>query len=179
MNDLAPLPAQSVTLPSSGVPHSIYEYAALARDLAVELRSEADILETHNITEEDYAVLKAHPFFIKMLDGVRKEWQAVSNTVERTSIEAAFTFEQLLPKLWSRAQDPETPFSQVLEYAKVLARAGGIGEGKASGSAADKFAITINLGADQQLKVEAPTRHPSPLFDLEAEEVPINAIPTE
>lgn len=180
MNDLTPLPSHAVTLTIAGEPRSVYEFAALARDIAVALQSEATILETHNVSHEDYEILKGHPFFVRMLDSMRKEWNAVSNTVERTSIEAAFTFEQLMPKLYARANDPETPFAQVLEYAKVLARAGGIGEGRAAGNAADKFAITINLGADQQLKVEAP-RRPSPLFDLDATatEVPTDGILSE
>lgn len=168
MNDLVPIP--QVTLPSVGEPQSIYVYAALVRDLAVALQEEAEVLSAHGISKDDYAALKANEFFARMLDSTRKEWQSVANTVERTTIEAAFTFEQLLPTLHNRAVDPETPFSQVLEYAKLLAKAGGIGEGRAGGGAGEKFSITINMGADAKLEV-TPPRRPSNVFALDPSEI--------
>ncbi len=167
MNDLIPA---TVTLPSVGEPQSIYAYAALVRDLAVALQDETSVLEAHGVTEADFEALKANEFFARLLDSSRKEWQSVANTVERTTIEAAFTFEQLLPSLHRRALDPETPFSQVLEYAKLLAKAGGIGEGRSSGAAGEKFNITINLGADHKIEVAPPLR-PSTAFSLDPIEV--------
>lgn len=176
MNDLTLTDTPLVTLPSVGKPQSIYEYAALVRDLAVALQTEGAVLLAHNISPDDFEALKANEFFARMLDSARKEWQSVGNTVERTSIEAAFTFEQLLPALYARATDPDTPFSQVLEYAKVLAKAGGIGENKNNGSASDRLSITINMGTDSKLEV-APPRQPSNVFLLdpaEVQEVQIN-----
>lgn len=170
MNDLIPTSSPLVTLPSVGEPQSIYAYAALVRDLAVALQGEEDVLAAHGVSQADFEALKANDFFARLLDSSRKEWQSVANTVERTTIEAAFTFEQLLPTLHQRAIDPETPFSQVLEYAKLLAKAGGIGEGRGSGSAGEKFNITINMGADAKLEV-SPPRRPSNVFGLDATEV--------
>jgi hypothetical protein len=167
MNDLIPA---TVTLPSVGEPQSIYAYAALVRDLAVALQGEEDILAAHGLSPDDFTALKSNEFFTKLLDSARKEWQSVANTVERTTIEAAFTFEQLLPALHSRAVDPETPFSQMIEYAKLLAKAGGIGEGRTSGSAADKFSIVINMGGDTKLEV-TPPRRPSNVFALDPSEI--------
>ena len=170
MNDLVPTSNPLVTLPSVGEPQSIYVYAALVRDLAVALQGEDDVLAAHGVSQADFEMLKSNDFFIRMLDSARKEWQSVANTVERTTIEAAFTFEQLLPALHQRALDPETPFSQVLEYAKLLAKAGGIGEGRTSGSATDKFSIVINMGNDAKLEV-SPPRRPSNVFGLDPTEV--------
>lgn len=159
MNDLVPVGPQD----------HLYQYAALVRDLAMALHSEADILATHHVTPKAFEELKGNPFFARMLDSAAKEWQSVANTVERTSIEAAFTFEQLLPTMHARAIDPETPFSQVLEYAKLLAKAGGIGESRAGG-AAEKFSIVINMGADAKLEVPI-VRQPSPVFTLDPADI--------
>src|SRR5258708_2817759 len=135
-------------------------------------KEEEEILASHNISSETYEILKEHPTFIKLLDGMRKEWLSVGNTQDRVAIEAAFTFEQAIPHLYSRMIDRKEPLNHATEVAKVLAKAGGIGENKREGPIGEKFAITINLGADTQLKFTpnvAPT-HLSPILDLAAEQ---------
>lgn len=168
MSDIVSLAPAEVTNPAT---QTVYDLAAFAQELAMGLRSLEDILSSHNISPETYEILKEHPTFQRLLDGMRKEWLSINNTADRVAIEAAFTFEQAIPHLYARMINAKEPLNHATEVAKVLAKAGGIGESKREGVIGEKFNITINLGADTQLKFQpnvAPTR-PSPILDLSAE----------
>jgi hypothetical protein len=162
---LVPLPPVTLTVtPAPLREPDTYDLAVLAREIAMGLRPLRDVLAAHSLTQADYDILNNNPFFKQLLDGATQEWQSVRNTKERTALEAAALFEQIMPTLYDRIKDSKEALNHVVAAAQVLARAGGIGD-TTTRAAGEKFTITINLGGD---KVE----YTSPIDITPDQEVP-------
>ena len=154
MTEIVPPVTVPVSVPELAPPDSPYRLADLARELAMGLDTEETILSRHGLTPSTYETINKNEFFSKMLAAAKAEWHSIGNTTERASIEAAYCFEQAMPKLYARMIDNDVPLNQAVECAKMFAKAAGIGEGRRDTSAADKFTITINLGEDSKLSLE-------------------------
>lgn len=151
------------------------ELAALARELAMAIRDEADILNEYQITAVDYDVIKTNPQFIKIFEGFVTEWNSAINTPERVRIEAAAALEQAMPKLFARMGNKNEALNHVVEVAKFFARAAGIGEVKnAATQQGEKFMISINLGADTKMVIEQQKEPiPAKIIEGTAVEIPL------
>lgn len=127
---------------------------SLARELAINLRDLDDILLTYKISRATYENLKNKEFFTKAVDTAVIEWNSAANTIIRCQLEAAFTFEQGIPKANAVAMDPKTPFNHTVDYLKLMADVGGVKKSPNQGQGSERFQITINLGADTTLEFE-------------------------
>jgi hypothetical protein len=98
--------------------------------------------------------LKRKSFFTKAIDMAAIEWNSASNTIVRTQLEAAATFERDMLEANAIAFDPKTPFNHTVEYMKLLSDVGGVKKQPNQGQPGERFQITINLGADTKLEFE-------------------------
>lgn len=130
------------------------------------IRNLPDILISHELTLPDYETIKLNPFFMRLLDASMMEWQSVRNTAERTAIEAAALFEQAMPIIYARMTNNKEQLNHVVEAAKLMAKAGGIGEGNSKNTQGEKFSITINLGADTKLEFNPNKTPNAPIIDV-------------
>lgn len=128
----------------------------VAREIAIDHFSLETILEHNQITPETWDKIKSMPRFQQLLVAEISAWQSAINTTERAKLKAAALIEEWLPEAATRLFDQREPLNHKTELGKLVARIAGIGVGPmgVEGGAGEKFSITINLGADQKLKVE-------------------------
>ncbi|HLL28978.1 MAG TPA: hypothetical protein VKT73_15180 [Xanthobacteraceae bacterium] len=132
----------------------------LAREVAKNILPLEKILETHRVSPEDWDRIKSHPRFAQILEAEILAWETASNTHERTKMKAGALIEEWLPEANARLHDQKENLNAKVELGKLISRIAemgitGIGAGVASG---EKFTVTINLGADSQLKFEKETQ---------------------
>jgi hypothetical protein len=132
---------------------SLPELGRLAREMAVDLREKAAILQDYNLSEASYELLTQNPTYARLLAAITKEWNSVLSTPDRIKFKSALAFEDGLETLATRMANPNEPLSGAVETGKLLARVGGIGEETINGQKGEKFTINISLGG-QRLSFE-------------------------
>jgi hypothetical protein len=125
--------------------------AQLASEMAMNIRNYKAIFKDFGITEEDYYEISKHPFFIRAKEQFALEWNSTMSAADRVRLISASYAEQALPVMGRRMMDPTEPLDRALNTFKQMCANAGIGNDKAAPqNAADRFVITINLGADTE-----------------------------
>lgn len=127
---------------------TMHNLAALAREVAMNIREVDDILPEYKLTRPQYDHLLTHPFYEKALAAATIEWNSALSTHQRLKIEAAACLENGLPALNARMVNATESLPAAVEVGKLFAKIAGIGEQDHAVGPSDKFTITINLGAD-------------------------------
>ena len=130
-------------------------FAALAREVAMDILPLPDILRLHQVDDETWAQVQANQNFQKQLAGLVADWNSATNTRERVKIKAATALEAQLEVLVNDIADNTIPLNQRVEAAKLLARLGDL-DGQQATGAGERFQISINIG-DQHREVEVRT----------------------
>lgn len=149
----APTPAEAPPLPSRR--DDATRMLALAREIAADLRTVNEILEIHKVTTPEWERIRTNPQFTKLLQSCIEEWNSAGNTPERIKLKSLIFIEEALPEFYSRAHDPKETLTAKTEVLKTVSRLAGVG-GNAGDqvNAGERMVVTINLGADHQLKIE-------------------------
>jgi len=127
----------------------------LAREIAMEIRSIEEILDLLKIDDERYDDICAMPRFQAYLKSALEEWNSATNTGERVKVKSLAFIEEALPEFFARVHDRTETLSAKTEALKAVARFAGLGGPVTpQGNAADRMTVTINLGADHQLRIE-------------------------
>ena len=126
----------------------------LAREIAMDLRPIEEILELHGIGGDAWERISALPAFQTYLQRSVEEWQSATNTSERVRLKSMAFVEEALPEFFARAHDAKEGLSAKVEVLKTVARFAGVGASVDGSIAGERLSVTINLGADQQLKIE-------------------------
>lgn len=127
----------------------------LAREIATDLRPLEEVLSTFKIDPKEWENLEKHPRFQAVLRSSIEEWNSATNTSERVKLKSLAFVEEALPEFYARAHDPTEPLSAKIEVLKSVARFAGVGgTGTDSVASGERLSVTINLGADQQLRIE-------------------------
>jgi len=129
------------------------DFAALAREIAMDIFPLKQILELHRLTDEEWLRVQETPKFQQMLAELLAEWNATASTRERVKMKAATGLESVLEVYIRDINDPAIPLAQRVEAGKFLARLGeldsqGIGQGSEG-----RFQIVFNI-ADATRKVD-------------------------
>lgn len=126
----------------------------LAREIAMDMRTTEEILEAHGVTSDQWALIGEMPLFQNYLRQCVEEWHSAVNTQERVKLKSMAFVEEALPEFYARAHDPNESLNAKVEVLKAVARFAGVG-GSVDGSVnGERLSVTINLGADHQLKIE-------------------------
>jgi len=120
-------------------------FAALAREIAMDIFELDQILQIHQLSVEEWERIQKNPQFQQMLRGLIGEWQSAANTRERVRIKAATGIEMHLEELILALGDDQIPLGQRVEAAKFLARLGELDNIREFGSAG-AFQINLNIG---------------------------------
>lgn len=126
----------------------------LAREIAMDIQSLEDILKHHEVTDGQWDEIQQNPRFRGYLRGAVEEWQSATNTPERVKLKSLAFVEEALPEFFARAHDPKEPLAAKTEVLKTIAKFAGVGGSVEGALAGEKMVVTINLGADQQLRIE-------------------------
>jgi hypothetical protein len=126
----------------------------LVREIAMDIQPIDDILKNHAVDAEKWEEIQQNPRFKQYLRNAMEEWQSATNTAERVKLKSLAFVEEALPEFFARAHDPKELLSAKTEVLKTIAKFAGVGgavEGAVSG---ERMVVTINLGADNQLRIE-------------------------
>lgn len=127
----------------------------LAREIAMDIRPVEDILETHQITTEEWEKTRENPYFQGVLRGEIEAWNASPNTAERVKLKTLAMVEEALPEFFARMHDPKEPLPAKTDVLKTISKFAGIGGSNFDAAmAGEKLSVTINLGTDHQLRIE-------------------------
>lgn len=131
-----------------------HQMAKLAREVAMDIQDLDVVLKDYNLTPAQFESLQKNIFFKRVLDTAIIEWNSALSTNQRIKIEAAAILEDSLHRIGARMIKEDENLPAVVEAAKVFAKLAEIGESNRAGAAGEKFTININLGADQQIRIE-------------------------
>jgi hypothetical protein len=132
------------------------EFAALAREIAMDILPIDQILELHRLTDTEWQEIQENPRFKSMLVDMMREWAATTSTRDRVRIKAGTGLESVLEVYIRAINDDKIPLTQRVEAGKFLARLGELDGNKElqGGGGVGGFSISINLGA-QPVQVTA------------------------
>ena len=122
------------------------DFAALAREIAMDIFPLTQILELHRLSDEEWQRISGNQRFQTMLEQMIREWNSAANTRERVRIKAATGLESVLETYIREIVDESIPLTQRVEAGKFLARLGEL-DGALVGELGERFSITLNIGA--------------------------------
>ena len=121
------------------------DFAALAREIAMDIFPIDQILELHQLSDLDWQRIQDNPKFQSTLKQLVGEWNATTSTRDRVKIKAATGLESVLEVYIRDINDGSIPLAQRVEAGKFLARLGEL-DGQLVGSAGGGFSIVLNIG---------------------------------
>ena len=123
-------------------------YAALAREVAMDILPIGQILELHKLSEEDWERIQSNRMYQETIASLVREWQSASNVRERVKIKAATGLESQLEVYVQEISDASIPLAQRVEAGKFLARLGELDGARdvMGGAGGGGFSISINIG---------------------------------
>lgn len=134
-------------------------FLQLAREIAMDIHPLADILANHEISTVRFEEIKLNARFQALLLSQVEEWNSALNTGERVKLKALSCIEEALPEFYARMHDPNENLPAKVKAFEVMAQVAGLSKnGQVVGvGGGEKFSVTINLGADKQLTISAPS----------------------
>jgi|SanBayMetagenome_1026888.scaffolds.fasta_scaffold45692_2 hypothetical protein len=127
----------------------------LAREIAMDIRPVEEILEIHKINSENWENIQKNPYFQGILSSEVEAWQSANNTSERLKIKSLAMVEEALPEFYARMHDPKEPLPAKTDVLKTIAKFAGVGGSDFNAAVGgERLSVTINLGADHQLRIE-------------------------
>lgn len=122
--------------------------AAVAMDLAMELHDRADVWNRHSIDPLQGEAMLLDPFFKRMVDNARKEWESVTNTKQRIRLKAQLAVEDSIADLYKLACDINSPGAARVSAFKELVNLSGTAVQQEGGGAAAGPSVNIYLNGD-------------------------------
>jgi hypothetical protein len=141
------------TLPAPALSETIL--LRLARELGMGILPLETILETSQIDQNTWETIQNHPRFLQLLESESTVWNSSLNTHERVKLKSAAMIEEWLPEAFNRLHSQTETLNAKTELGKLIRDlAGFTKQGVGMEATGEKFSVTINLGADSQLKFE-------------------------
>jgi hypothetical protein len=104
-------------------------YLKLAREVAMDIRPLADILDAHGVNLDMWEQMNKSPAFQNLLRSEVEAWNSATNTAERVKIKSLAFVEEALPEFYARAHDPKEPLAAKTDILKTVAKFAGVGGG--------------------------------------------------
>ena len=121
------------------------DFAALAREIAMDILPLNDILRLHQLDDTEWGRIQEHPKFVDILGQMVTEWNATKSVRDRVRTKAATGLESQLEVYIRDIGDTAIPLAQRVEAGKFLARLGEL-DSQLQGSGGGAFSITFNIG---------------------------------
>lgn len=125
--------------------------ASLVTEVAQNIYELPFLLKKHDLTAEQYEILKNNEFFQRALEAEIITWRGANSIHKRLALETAIAVETALPTLAARLRKNTEPLADVTALLKVFSEiAGTIGvKAQAQIGSGEKFKIVINLGGGE------------------------------
>lgn len=122
--------------------------AAVAMDLAMELHNRSTVWNRHGIDPLHGEAMLLDPFFKKMVESAKKEWQAVTNTKQRIRLKAQLAVEDSIADLYKLACDINSPGAARVSAFKELVNLSGTAVQQEGGGGVAGPSVNIYLNGD-------------------------------
>lgn len=122
------------------------DFAALAREIAMDIFPLADILRLHQLSDQEWQRIQDNPKFQAVLRELVAEWNATASTRERVKLKSSTGLESVLEVYIRDINDPGIPLAQRVEAGKFLARLGELDGAIGGAGGGSGFSITLNIG---------------------------------
>lgn len=126
----------------------------LAREIAMDIRPIDEILKSYEVDTYAWDVIQQNFTFKGYLRGAIEEWNSATNTQERVRLKALAMVEEALPEFYGRMHDADEALQHKTEVLKTITKLAGLERQVGELGGGEKFTVTINLGADQQVRIE-------------------------
>jgi len=127
----------------------------LAREIAMDIQPLDAILKDNGLDQDTWENIQNNSRFRMLLETETSAWGSAINTQERLRLKSAAALEEWLPELFTRMNDRGESLNAKVEAGKLISRWAGVGISGSQGvEGSEKFSVTINLGADNQIKIE-------------------------
>lgn len=126
----------------------------LAREIAMDIHPLDEILARHAVPQDKWDEIHANVTFQGYLRGAIEEWGSATNTAERVRLKSLAFVEEALPEFFARAHDAKENLQHKTDVLKTIAKLAGLEKNSTEASVGERLSVTINLGADHQLRVE-------------------------
>ena len=127
----------------------------LAREIAMDIHPLDNILRDNGLSGDQWENIQGNTRFRMLLETETSAWGSALNTQERLRLKSAAALEEWLPELFTRMNDKDENLNSKVEAGKLISRWAGVGgTGTQTMEGGEKFSVTINLGADNQIKIE-------------------------
>src|SRR5882672_7487606 len=114
---------KSISVPAKSK-FSEADIIAIAREIAMDVRDPATILETYKVTPDDWKVIQKDKTYLKHVETFTAEWNTLNNTENRVKIKTAVLIESWLPEgnrlIWSGG-DSLAVITELVKLFKSLA----------------------------------------------------------
>lgn len=123
----------------------------VAREIAMDIYSIADILQNNSVDVAEFNRWKSHPRFLSYLNAETEAWKSAANTAERTKLKAAVVIEEFMAEAHARLHDNKIALNHRVELGKLVAKIAGMGEPKLmnAGGGTPTFQLNINIGKNR------------------------------
>lgn len=143
------------TIPTPGSSFDDGVMLKLAREIAMDIRPLDEILQVHEVVASDWEVMQKSGTFQRYLRSAIEEWSSATNAAERVRAKSLAMVEESLPEFYARMHDSRETLPAKTELLKTIARFAGVGASPDfKNGGGEKMVVTINLGADNQLRIE-------------------------
>jgi hypothetical protein len=132
---------------------------SIAREIAYDIIPLETILKNHEVTHKQFQEISKQQAFQTMLREYVEVWAGAENTQGRVKMKITSGVEDSLPDMFGLLHDKNFSDNARVELFKTLLQAGGLRgtEKTEGGSSAERVQITINMGAEAPVTVEAVT----------------------
>src|SRR5271165_422701 len=153
-------------VPSPSAPElTINQLAAIAREIAINVREIPDILAKYDITAGQFSThVYPNGYFQQLLKSYAAEWESITSTNKRLAFQAGAALEETLPAIALRMGSTREDLADVIGAAKFFTQLAGAGAGPGGTPAesGQRFSIQINIG-DRTVSLEASPNAPGQL----------------
>jgi len=118
----------------------------LAREIALDIHSLEEILQTYKVDADDWERLQTNPRFNQLLQEGIEHWNSALTTKERAELRAQAMVEFNLLTAQEMLADKSEPASARVEMFKAICRVAKIGDKELTSEAGQRVNITINMG---------------------------------
>lgn len=100
----------------------------LAVELAKDIHSPQEILNSLGLSEDDYQAIKDTRAFRTMYLAASAEWNAAGNTQKRAKLKAAAMTEEVLPMFYADIEERKESLTARVALLNTIAKIGGLGQ---------------------------------------------------
>ena len=122
------------------------DFAALAREIAMDILPLADILKLHQLDDDEWLRISEHPKFVEILGQMVTEWNATKSVRERVKIKVGDRAGEPARGLHPRHRRRLDPAGAACRGRQVPGPAGRARRSLLGANAGGAFTITFNIG---------------------------------